>query len=485
MTAHIDAVRERWPDAQGFYAERDHRTRLEVAQLDSYVQRPVEIRICPSAATDATAQRIMIMAANLTARWARGVRVEVPEVPLNDALRSHGDVLLAARIAREMTSADPFGNFEVQERLVPDPAALRLTIGPTQDWPSPTSDEDYRVDATGWTALGSRGNRNASYARRPATVAAASLAAAIGVADLFKRAVGHSSSEWLGDLAWCTWHQAFRRVDDDECASHEARDRLDLGNVLLAGVGAVGSAVAYILAMMPIAGCMTILDRDHVETSNLNRSPLFMAIDAALGRSKVDVVRAFLERTGVTVDGLHGHWRDHEDALSTRSLDVWVSLTNEDGAWAGLPFLLPPIVLHGTTTSGWGASCGRHIPRLEDCTACRMPRPVAEFRGPCAEGDIAPVAQTTPVRAALPFLSAAAAALVVAELSKLGLPEAAHLPNSVHADFRFGLPAVMSLSLGPTASCKGCGMALLPAWEDRGGRGRYHSLSRSGGLLSA
>ena len=484
MTARGDAVRERWPEAQQFYAERDHRTRLEVTQLDSYVHRPVEIRIAPGVATDPTAQRILILAANLTARWARRVRVEAPRVDLCDALRSHGDVLLGARIAREMTSADPFGTFEVRERLVPDAGALRLNIGPSEGWPSPTPTEDYRVDAIGWTAHGTRGDR-APYPRRPATVSAASLAAAIGAADLFKRAVGHSSGEWLHDVAWCTWHQAFRRLNDAECARHEVQDQLDLGNVLLAGVGAVGSAVAYIMAMTPFVGRITVLDRDHVETSNLNRSPLFMAIDAALGQSKVDVVRAFLERAGAHVVGLQGHWRDHEDAIGTGAFDVWVSLTNEDGAWAGLPFLLPPIVLHGTTTSGWGASCGRHIPRLEDCTACRMPRPHAEFRGPCAEGDIAPVVQTAPARAALPFLSAAAAALVVAELSKLALPGVETLPNSVHADFRFGLPAVMSLSLGPTAGCKGCSMAMLPSWEDRGGRGRYHSLSRAAGLVSA
>jgi len=483
MTAHADAVREHWPDADGFYAERDHRTRLEVTQLDSYVHRPVEIRIAPSAATDPTAQRILIMAANLTARWARRVRVEVPRVELSDVLRSHGDVLLGARIAREMTSADPFGSFEVRERLVPETAALRLNIGPTGGLQSPTPDEDYRVDATGWTALGSRGDRNTPYPRRAATVGAASLAAAIGVADVFKRAIGHSASEWLGNVAWCTWHQTSRGLHDGECTRDEIRDELDVGNILLAGVGAIGSAVAYILTMTPIAGRITVLDRDHVETSNLNRSPLFMAIDAALARSKVDVVAAFLARAGVKVDGLQGHWRDYEDAVSMRAFDVWVSLTNEDGAWASLPFLLPPVVLHGTTTSGWGASCGRHIPRLEDCTACRMPRPLAEFRGPCAEGDIAPV-PTTPVRAALPFLSAAAAALVVAELSKLGLPGATCLPNSVHADLRFGLPAIMSLSLGPTAGCKGCTMSMLPAWEDRGGRGRYHLLSRVAGLVS-
>lgn len=477
MTVDPQIIQRRWPDADTFYAERDHRTRLEVAQLESYVQRPIEIRIDPAVADEATTQRIAVIAASLVARWARCVRVQAPHVRLCEPLASHGNVFLGERLTREMATADPFGAFEVRERVASDADALRLSIGPAKSWDSPTPEEDYGVDAAGWMARGFRGTRGASFPRTPGTAGAAALAAAIGVADLFKRAIGHPHAQWLGPVGWCTWHQGLRSPDDADCAGHRVPEQIDMGNVLLAGVGAVGSAVAYILATSPVTGRLTVLDRDCVETSNLNRSPLFTAVDAALGRLKVEVVRAFLRQAGMEVDVVQGFWRDHEEALSVQPFDVWVSLTNEDGAWASVPFLLPPVVLHGTTTSGWGVSCGRHIPRIEDCTACRLPRPHAEFRGPCAEGEIAPATQEAPVRAALPFLSVAAGALVVAELSKLGLDGATDLPNSVSADFRVGLPTVMSLSVGPTATCRGCAMAMLPAWEQRGGRGRYRELS--------
>lgn len=470
-------IRRRWPDAQTFYAERDHRTRLEVSQLESYVQRPVEIRIDPMVAGDATAQRIAVLAANLAARWARCIRVQAPHVPLSAPLASHGDVLLGQRLAREMAAADPFGAFEVRERIASDADALRLNIGPANSWDSPAPEDDYTVDAAGWMARGFRGPQGATLPRSPATAGAAALAAAIGIADLFKRAIGHPRAQWLGTVGWCTWHQALRSPDDADCARHHVPEQIDVGNVLLAGVGAVGSAVAYILGTGTVTGRLTVLDRDVVETSNLNRSPLFAAIDAAMGRLKVEVVRAHLRQAGMEVGVIQGPWRDHEEALSAQLFDAWVSLTNEDGAWASVPFLLPPVVLHGTTTSGWGVSCGRHIPRIEDCTACRLPRPHAEFRGPCAEGEIAPTVHEAPIRAALPFLSATAGALIVAELTKLGLDGVVDLPNSVSADFRVGLPTVMSLSLGPTATCRGCGMATLSAWERLGGRGRHRALS--------
>ena len=138
---------------------------------------------------------------------------------------------------------------------------------------------------------------------------------------------------------------------------------------------------------------------------------------------------------------------------------------------------LPPIVLHGTTTSGWGAAFGRHIPRVEDCTACRLPRPKAEFRGPCAQGQIGLADQGEPVHASLPFLSSVSAALVATELLKLNLPGIKCLPNSVCVDFRMGLPAVVAVSYGATAGCSGCSIAELPLWMSRGGRSRYAALS--------
>jgi hypothetical protein len=260
---------------------------------------------------------------------------------------------------------------------------------------------------------------------------------------------------------------------------------LDLGHTLLAGVGAIGSALVYIADFLQLSGRLTLLDRDLIETSNLNRSPLFTAAHASEHAEKTLAAGTYLSSQAVEVRAITGTWREHSAQLAEEQLDLWVSLTNEDGAWASVPFQLPPVVLHGTTTSGWGFGAGRHIPRLEDCTLCRLPRPAAAFRGPCAEGEVTEVEMGPPVRASLPFLSAASAAVVLAEMLKLNLTsndpsladEITDQPNDVAADLRYGLPAVVALKRVASLDCRGCKAVLYPSWEAKGGSGKYRLLS--------
>jgi ThiF family len=284
-------------------------------------------------------------------------------------------------------------------------------------------------------------------------------------------------------FAWSLWSHDFG--SQLHGASPAVPGSPDIGRVLLAGAGAIGSALLYILLLDELAGEVTVLDRDSVDTTNLNRSPLFTAEDAAVGRHKVDVALAAVARRGRRATPVYGRWREHAEALSREPFDVWVSLTNEEGAWSAVPFQLPPVVLHGTTTSEWGVAAGRHIPRREDCTLCRLPRPQAEFRGPCGDGTIAEVAEPdTAPRTSLPFLSTVAAALVAAELIKLPLRGAASQPNCVQADCRYGLPAVIAVRRGSSPACNGCKIASLPLWSERGGRGRYAHLSEQPTLVS-
>jgi len=128
------------------------------------------------------------------------------------------------------------------------------------------------------------------------------------------------------------------------------------------------------------------------------------------------------------------------------------------------------------------------VPRRDDCTLCRMPRPQAEFRGPCALGDIPPAANAgtdydgesgpEPHRASLPFLSTAAAALVLGERMKLDAgPSVLALPNDISADLGVGLPAVIALMRGPSPECRGCRATQSVAWARRLGTGRYDAYS--------
>src|SRR4051812_4260797 len=72
-----ERIATRWPNAEAFYAARDDRT-VRVAGLEglaAYAARAVEIYVDPKSAHDASVQRIALVAANLTARWARRLRV--------------------------------------------------------------------------------------------------------------------------------------------------------------------------------------------------------------------------------------------------------------------------------------------------------------------------------------------------------------------------------------------------------------------------
>lgn len=473
------AVQKRWADAKAFYAERDHRTQLEVSTLDRYVRVPVEICVDRGLADDITIQRITLIAVNLTARWARNIRVVVPDVELAQPLRIHGDKTLSSRLTREMLGADPFGNFTIANGTGFDPTVLRLCVGPCKSETFKIANEDYLVDAAGWIAIGRRAIMEDTYQRSCSTAPVAALAAAVGAADLFKRAIGHPVEHWLGNVNWCMWHNTMECVVSECGAPAHESSVAELGELLVAGIGAVGSAFLFILSLMPLRGRVTVFDRDFVETSNLNRSPLFTAADAAVSRSKSEVALDLLFRCGIEGKAVQGTWAAFGESFGRDRFDLWVSLTNEDGAWADVPFQLPPLVLHGTTTSGWGIGFGRHIPRLEDCTLCRLPRPHEEFRGPCAEGDIAPPEDSQPIRASLPFLSTVSGSLIAAEVLKLEFPELISLPNAVYADFRYGLPFVLSSLLGPTPGCPGCQIANSSLWMERGGRSRYRSLSKT------
>jgi hypothetical protein len=469
------SIWERWPTAESFYAERDHRTEIEVESLRRYVDTPIEIHVSELAALSPAIQQMALTAANLTSRWARRISVFVPQVKLERPLSCLGDHSLADRIAREMREADPFGNFKVEGPNRGDRRSLRIFVGSSEQFE--IGDRDYCISADRWMALGRRGRQFEIGVAPSAVAPAAALAGALGASDLFKRAIGHSTKEWLHDLIWCTWDHEFH-TDVDLCRAPAVPSSGEFGNVLLAGVGAIGSALLYILGMVGGSGNLTLLDRDGVETSNLNRSPLFTAKDAAEQRRKVDVGQDFLRRIGIGANVIHGPWREVADSVSGQRFDVWVSLTNEDGAWSEVPYHLPPPVLHGTTTSGWGIGFGRHLPGIEDCTGCRLPQPHAQFRGPCAQGVIAEPAEQKQIRASLPFLSTVPGALIAAELLKLNYAQAPSLPNLVQADFRFGVPFLVALRVLRNPQCRGCQSWNEALWSARGGRSRFAAFSQ-------
>ena len=101
----------------------------------------------------------------------------------------------------------------------------------------------------------------------------------------------------------------------------EGLARLKASSVLIVGVGGVGSYAAEAVARAGV-GCITVMDGDSVQPSNLNRQ--LIALTSTLGRNKADVmaerIRDINPDTDVTA---LARFYEEDDALDLNAFD-WV-----------------------------------------------------------------------------------------------------------------------------------------------------------------
>lgn len=81
----------------------------------------------------------------------------------------------------------------------------------------------------------------------------------------------------------------------------DGQRKLGEGHVLIVGAGALGSVSAETLVRAGV-GTVTIVDRDYVETSNLQRQQLYCEEDALLRLPKAAAAKARLERINSDID---------------------------------------------------------------------------------------------------------------------------------------------------------------------------------------
>jgi hypothetical protein len=413
-------------DANEFYRLRDDRTNVCVGAAP-YASKKVAISIDAAAARTLAGQVAFVLAINLTSRWCRTLRVIAPPEGVHERLTfiapgvaSVGD--LALTIAQ---AADPFGDF----RFGPpdDETSLCLHVGAT-----PSIADAFRIGARGWTALCSDEVHDDALALTDGAggVIAASLAACIGVGCVFRRAIGDLSVP--SSVRLSAWNLRGGLAASDGPTSIET----DVGRLLLVGAGAVGSAIAWLLPLAGVRADVTVVDRDLVEVSNLNRSPLFSFADVAL--AKVKQTAEYLRRAGLNADAVPAWFDEAVEAQQIFAVrpDVVVPAANEREVRQLVQHAVPPLQVYGTTGGNWQAFLGRHIPLVEDCLACRFPPQRSDQPAlACATGNIDAPEAAQPRDAALPFLSAAAAVFAVAELLKLRNGPPAN-PNFAVLDFR-------------------------------------------------
>lgn len=211
--------------------------------------------------------------------------------------------------------------------------------------------------------------------------------------------------------------------------------------MLQAGAGAVGCALDYWLAVIGLAGEWTFADGDDVDVTNLNRQLLFTATHAGFPTgSPINKATAVADALGPAAVA-HPGWVDTVAGVAERVYDLILPLANERGARVFLQSRAEPVLLHATTTPSWSATVHRHLAGRDGCIVCRLPAE-EEPAFSCATAE---VGARKKADASLPFLSAAAGALLLGDLARLQLGQLAERDrNYAILDLRSPLPRASS-----------------------------------------
>ena len=169
----------------------------------------------------------------------------------------------------------------------------------------------------------------------------------------------------------------------------EGQERLKNSRVLIAGVGGLGSPLAFYLAAAGV-GQIVLADSDTADLSNLNRQILHWEPD--LGRAKVDSAAEKLSKLNSAVEIIPRRTRIAEETapglvegcdLIVDALDNFETrhLLNRISQETGIPFLYGGI--HGLT-----GMLSLFVPGRTGCLACVFPRSIPP--------EVFPVLGTTP-----------------------------------------------------------------------------------------
>ena len=228
----------------------------------------------------------------------------------------------------------------------------------------------------------------------------------------------------------------------------DGQSRIRAARVVVVGCGALGSALAEMMTRAGV-GRLTVVDRDYVEESNLQRQSLFDEADAARGMPKAVAAEARLRRinSDVEVRGMVADLSaENADELLTGAALVLDGTDNFEAR-----FLVNDVCVREGIPWVYGACVGAYglvllvRPRVSPCLRCVLEEMPAPGSGPTCDtaGVVAPIVHVV-------------AGIQAAEALKMlaGRTESL-LPGVVTVDLWQGLFEVMDLR-GRAPWCPAC-----------------------------
>lgn len=212
----------------------------------------------------------------------------------------------------------------------------------------PPSVPVLRVATAGWSAM--VGTSASPQAVRTTNPFAAAAGAALANAAVFRRLLLEDST------AFDARHIDVFGYESTPNEAHPALDGVDLDDLMVVGVGAVGNAALWTLGQLRnCTGNVVVVEPETIELSNLQRYVL--ATDTDVGAAKTNLAIRALATTGLTVRAEEKRIEDLDYASLPAPLRrVLVTVDNVRGRRVAQA-LLPRHVFNGwTSATGLGAS---------------------------------------------------------------------------------------------------------------------------------
>lgn len=160
---------------------------------------------------------------------------------------------------------------------------------------------------------------------------------------------------------------------------------INIPNVHLVGVGAVGSALIYSLAHFPsVTGLLSVIDNDWVDMTNLNRYVLMCKADAvpedasaSKGRAKVEVAVNALSHQQIVVHPFAMKFEEFR-RIHQKPIELLLTPVDSEPGRRKLAAHLPRMVLNAATGHSTVTISRHHFNDGKACLHCLYMPPVGE-----------------------------------------------------------------------------------------------------------
>lgn len=379
----------------------------------------VAMRISEQALSTYAGQIMLLSTVNLVGRFCdniyfpdslRGIRCIVP-------FFIGEDIDLLQRCIEVFNSINPLASADTGSA---EPAEA-ISIGVS-------SDADIVMGSHNWISYVSPNARNAPLtdSRNPfGPLFASCLASAEAFRRLLKVISGRGTS--TRDR---TQHLSFSVLEGQPVTQQSHNPDLshgvNIGNILLAGCGAVGNGIASALALMDhLQGSVTLLDDEDLEQSNVSRYATTKLND--VGNPKVDILAEILRTDTVSASPLVASIESLTDSTVSDFDLILSALDNRNNHQSRiyLQNLLPQRIIHAAT-QGLAVAVANIDFIHGACLGCLFyPRKeqLTLVQDPDCGGVVVRTKEGNEHAAAVSFVSAASGILAAAEVIKLSIHE--------------------------------------------------------------